>query len=405
MPSFNYYLDMRENRKGERGIALWVRGCPKGETRPIIVRTGETIPQSKWDNSKQRVKPTYTGSPELNALLNQYEEDAKKCIRELELDRRNDFETAKAALRALFTPKKKNEFLTIFDEYLATQQPVWQPATFKKFKTLKAHLTTFAVRANFVLTFDAIDRHFEDAFRAFLVQDAVLLNNSVSKTFALVKTFLRWAEERGYHKNDAYRHFKVKASDKTEVIYLEREELMRLLEHDFSESPTLAKVRDVFCFQCFTGQRFSDIATFKFDDVKGNVWHIRTKKTRDTLQVPLTALALGIVEKYRADGRLPVISSQKTNQYIKEACRLAGIDTPTTIVRYRGNQRIDKTEPKYNLIASHTARRTFVSLSVANGMNHQAIMKITGHSDFKMLKKYLDVSDSLVSQEMEKAWK
>lgn len=402
MPSYNFYIEAQPNRKKEHAIMLWVRGCPRGEKRPIVIRTGECVPFAKWDKAKQRVKPTYTGSPELNALLNQYEEEAQKCVRELGLNKCNDFETAKSALQALFAPKKDTEFLAIYDQYLSAQEYLWQKNTLKKFKTLRQYLHTFS--EIFPLKFERINKDFEDKFRRYLVGNVGLLDNTVAKVFSMVKTFMRWAEEREYHSNLAYKNFKSPTSQ-IEVIYLLEDELMRLHDYDFTKNPTLEKVRDVFCFQCFTGQRFSDIAKFRFEDVHEGVWHVRTTKTKDIIKVFLIPKALKILEKYRPSGALPVISAQNTNYYIKEACEAAGIDEPTTIVRYQGNKRIETTEPKYKFIATHSARRTFVSLSIGRGMKAEEIMKITGHTSHKMLKKYLDVADKSVHKAMKEAWK
>jgi integrase len=125
------------------------------------------------------------------------------------------------------------------------------------------------------------------------------------------------------------------------------------------------KVRDVFCFQCYTGQRFSDIANLKREDIKGNTWHLHTYKTRDIIKVPLTPGALDILKKYENQANpLPVISHQKTNDIIKEVCEKAKINSLETKVMYRGKERIEIKKPKHDLISTHTARRTFVTLSL-----------------------------------------
>ena len=60
------------------------------------------------------------------------------------------------------------------------------------------------------------------------------------------------------------------------------------------------------------------------------------------------------------------ISSQKFNDYIKEQCKEAGIDTPTKgavtkVVEVEGKKVKRKTQgifPKHKLISSHTLRKT-----------------------------------------------
>ena len=89
------------------------------------------------------------------------------------------------------------------------------------------------------------------------------------------------------------------------------------------------------------------------------------------------------------EGKLPVsISNQKTNIYLKELGEFAGINEPLLITKYRGVEVVEIKEPKYNLMTSHTARRTFVTLSLEKGMRPETVMEITGHKDYKMFKKY-----------------
>lgn len=73
-------------------------------------------------------------------------------------------------------------------------------------------------------------------------------------------------------------------------------------------------------------------------------------------------------------------------------------------VTYRGNERIEEREAKYTMISTHTARSTFVTLSLERGMRPESVMKITGHSDFKMMKKYIRLTENVVVQEMATIW-
>lgn len=131
---------------------------------------------------------------------------------------------------------------------------------------------------------------------------------------------------------------------------------------------------------------------------------LRTQKTKQPLEIPLNQYALAILDRYRKAGKLPLISAQKTNAYVKEACQIAGINDTMTVVHYRGNERIERTAEKWTFIASHTARRTFVTLSLERGMRPETVMKITGHTDAKMLKKYIVLSSNVAQKEMQQVW-
>jgi integrase len=221
----------------------------------------------------------------------------------------------------------------------------------------------------------------------------------------MLRTFLKWAEDRGYTTNENYKKFKA-SNEHVDIICLSEDELFRIYNADFSHNKKLDRVRDVFCFGCFTGQRFSDLANIKREDIKGFSWWIRTKKTRDIIEIPLNEFALEILNKYPEQFKpLPVMSNQKMNDYLKEMGKYLCIDEQITRVRYSGAKRIEVTEPKYNFISSHIARRTFVTLSLEKGMRPETVMTITGHKDFKTLQRYIRISSKVKNAEMNNIWK
>ena len=79
---------------------------------------------------------------------------------------------------------------------------------------------------------------------------------------------------------------------------------------------------------------------------------------------------------------------------------MCGIDEPVTITYYKGNQRYDEVYPKYALIGTHTARRTFISNALMLGIPPQTVMKWTGHSDYKAMKPYIDIADRAKAESM-----
>ena len=275
----------------------------------------------------------------------------------------------------------------------------------KKYKVLKNHLTEFQKVKKFTIAFNNIDLLFYDKFTLFLQNDKKHTNNTVSKYFDLLKTFLRWATERNSNNKTDFQKFKT-ATEKTDIIYLTENELLSIYNKDLSNNKALDKVRDVFCFACFTGARFSDVSSLKKEDIRGKNWYLRTTKTKDVLQIPLNEYAIEILNKYSDCERvLPVISSQKTNQHLKELCKLAEIDDPITIVKYRGAERIEEIYPKYELVSTHCARRSFVTLSLEKGMRAETVMEITGHSNYKTFKKYIKITSKVKEIEMNNIWK
>ncbi|MEG1763319.1 MAG: site-specific integrase, partial [Bacteroidales bacterium] len=165
--------------------------------------------------------------------------------------------------------------------------------------------------------------------------------------------------------------------------------------------------RDVFCFCCFTSLRYSDAYNLKRGNIKGEVMEITTIKTADKLIIELNDYAKAILAKYKDvpfpnDKALPVVSNQKMNDYLKELGKLAGIDEVVQNTYYIGNKRIDESAPKYKLLGTHAGRRTFICNALALGIPADVVMKWTGHSDYKAMKPYIEIADSVKAKMMDK---
>jgi integrase len=186
---------------------------------------------------------------------------------------------------------------------------------------------------------------------------------------------------------------------------LNDEEFERLFDFDFSNMKKYERVRDVFCFSCVSGLRYSDLLQLKQEHITENEVNLRVQKTKQLLNIPLNKYSKSILSRYKGELKpLPVISNQKMNKYIKEICQLAEINTPIEIVRYKGAVKIPTTYPKYELMSVHVGRKTFATLSLLKGMNYEVAMSITGHKDYKSFSRYVRVAQKEKQFAMSKAW-
>lgn len=153
--------------------------------------------------------------------------------------------------------------------------------------------------------------------------------------------------------------------------------------------------------------RYSDVAKLRRSDIHDDGLHVVTKKTSDALVIPLNNHSRAILDKYRDqafknDLALPVISNVKMNVYLKTLCQECGIDEPVRIVWFTGNVRHENVFPKYELITTHAARRTFVVTALRLGIPAEIIMKFTGHSSFAAMKPYIAIVNELKEKAMER---
>jgi integrase len=296
------------------------------------------------------------------------------------------------------TEKKDGTLFDIFDAFVSETGRLnqWSRTYFQKYAALKNHLLDFDAG----LSFDKLDKINLMNFVVFLRDELEMRNTSIDNQLLYLRRFLRWATENKHNKNLDFQVFnpKLKVSEK-KVIFLDWDELITVYNFNIPAHMTgIERVRDVFCFCCFTGLRYSDVANLKRSDVFDTHISIITVKTADSLKIELNDYSSAILDKYKdeefpGDLALPVITNQRMNDHLKELCKLCGIDKPVTVTYYKGNRRIDEVYPKYELIGTHAGRRTFVCNALMLGISPQIIMKWTGHSDYKSMKPYVDIAD------------
>lgn len=372
---------------------------------------GVKVLPKHWKN--QRIKPNLVGEDynyhlEFNKLLEDFREKVFTVFRYFHLneipmdlqlveEKINDKSFGKNAL----SPK----FFISFQEFIDTNRSTKAHSTIKIYNTVMGFLKQFQKHSNYKLSFDSINIDFNERFRDYCFEERKILNNYYGKLISILKIFMNWSLERGYHNNLKFKKFK-RVEDNIEVIYLTMEELKILYDFKF-HSKRLSQIRDIYCFGCFTGLRYSDIRQLKQSNIYRDYIKINIVKTKSVDQkIPLNKYSREILGKYKDTiyRPLPIISNQKFNDYIKECCRVAKIDTPITITRYIGQKRIDKTIPKYELITSHTARKTFVTNSLVLGMKEMVVRNITGHKNESSFRRYVEIAEDFKQKEMENTW-
>jgi len=392
-------------------------------SKRIEFTTGYRIDATKWNADKQRVKNGCSNklkqsASEINASLLEYYTEIQSIFKRFEVeDVMPTPEQIKEAFNALHKPvseepKPKKEalpcdFFQVFDDFVEDcgRQSNWTDSTFEKFAAVKNHLTNFREG----LTFEFFDERGLNDYVGYLRDVKEMRNTTIGKQLSFLKWFLRWAFKKGVHQNNAYDSYKPKLkSTQKKIIFLTWDELNRLREFKIPfNKQALERVRDVFLFQCFTGLRYSDVFNLRRSDIKGDHIEVTTVKTSDSLIIELNNHSKAILDKYKDvafeyDKVLPVITNQKMNDYLKELAELAGIDEPIRQTYYKGNERIDDVTPKYALLGTHAGRRTFICNALALGIPPQVVMKWTGHSDYKAMKPYIDITDDIKANAMSK---
>ena len=309
-----------------------------------------------------------------------------------------------------------------FDEFVASQsvENNWKLSTLEKFSAIKNHFIAFDKN----LTFDRFTIDGLNDYVAYLRDTKEMRNSTIKKQLSFLKWFLKWATLKKYNTNIDYQSFfpKIKTTEK-KVIFLDWTELMKVYKFDFSTATktledgtiielesenkkALDRVRDVFCFCCFTSLRYSDVENLKRSDIKNNEIHITTIKTDDSLTIDLNNYSRAILAKYANEvypnnKALPVISNVRMNDHLKDMGEVCGLNEEIAITYFKGAKRVDEVYKKYDLLTTHCGRRTFICNALTLGIAPQTVMKWTGHTDYKSMKPYIDIADAEKKKSME----
>lgn len=307
--------------------------------------------------------------------------------------------------------KERSNFVFDFiDKYIEDNASSREKGSMGVYKALKKHLKDFETAKRKKVSFDKIDYSFFLEFQNFLINNKTktaplgLGNVTIAKQLSTLKTFLNYARMHGIVVSDNYKDFKIK-KESLEVIALTNEEFETLYNIDLSKNKKLDQVRDVFCFSCATGLRYSDLSQLKREHIKAGEIRLTVTKTKQKLTIPLNPYSFAFLEKYSSLHQpLPVISNQKMNEYVKELCKKAGINEPVQIVRFRGARREENTYPKHELVSVHTGRKTFATLSLEKGMSAEEVMKIGGWKSYASFARYVNITQKRMKVVMSKAW-
>jgi integrase len=175
-----------------------------------------------------------------------------------------------------------------------------------------------------------------------------------------IKVFMTEAIDLNYTKNMEFKHKKFSMSEvDVDAVSLSEQEVINLYNFKF-ENKRLEQVKDLFVFGCCTGLRFSDYSAVEKENIvniDGDLFiKIIPNKTDDLVIIPCNPIVLDIFKKYEGNyNTLPkALSNQKFNEYIKEACQIAGLTE-------KGRLSTHLKAELFNCITSHTARRSFAT--------------------------------------------
>ena len=276
-------------------------------------------------------------------------------------------------------------------------------------------------------TWTDVNKSLTDRFVCFMEDEGYMVK-SINKYLICFRAMVGYALEQGMHENTiALKSFskkKVQESDKAKEIYLTGAELQALYEMKLEGLKETA--RDVFLVGCYTCQRFSDYSRLERENftttAKGTkIVRIVQEKTGNSVVIPiLNDNLLHIAEKY--DYEIPKVNDVVLNRYIKQILKELSVTVSSlarlerTVLTMKERTKEERGEvsftrdtkghvvkPRYDLVSSHTARRSGITNLYLTGLfDSFQMMSVSGHKDEKTFNEYIKLSSDEIADAIAK---
>ena len=379
----------------------------------LKISTGLKAKYTDWDFKKQcfKNKATVEDFDQHNATLNALEQKINEAYNHLNEEGTN---FSPALLKAKFDKLNNNHitkvtkerlvFADIISRFLDYKKGMISAVTLRSYNQALRLIQKFEKHHNTTLECEDIDTVFHKAFVNYLEEIEDFKLNTIGKHIKTVKTFMNYALNEGYTTNQRFKSSEFKViKENTTQIYLDENEIKAMHDFDFSKYPDLAHARDLFLMGYYTGQRVSDYNSYKQEDIVEQngvqFFKIVQKKNRKRGKIilcPITKEMQKIMNS-RHDGLPPTkIHDKDLNLLIKQVGQHIQVDSLNQLIKCtytKGGKEEIVFIKKYNLIGSHTARRSFATNMYKKGMPVYDIMLFTGHTTEKEFYKYIRIKD------------
>ncbi|MBR1774844.1 MAG: integrase catalytic domain-containing protein [Bacteroidales bacterium] len=386
-----------------------------------------------WDEKQQNVKSRISiNSTEKTELIRKIQELKRVCEKAYD-DLKHSADSiisdnfVRCVERQIYPERyAKSDFFAVWDKFLQAKSNLsflGQRALIQCKDNLvrfEKYMQTFKDR-RFVLSFNSINDIIIQEYYYFIINEYQYISNPAMQDFYTrlecrqwkterhintangrikkFRTFWLWAIKSGYTEKNPFNTFTIPTDRYATPIFLLPEEVKKIYSLDLSANVYLEKARDIFVFQCMVGCRREDLWSLTRDNIQDGVLSYIPKKTiesnQKTLRVPLNSIAIEILEKYKDEEKpLPLdCSMDYYNRAITQIAYKAGLDRKVTVFNTKGLPEIKELK---EVLTSHIARKTFISILINNGVAPQVISSMSGHTaNSKAFARYFEIEDDI----------
>ncbi len=266
----------------------------------------------------------------------------------------------------------------------------------RQYRNIARHLSNFEKNRGIELTSENLN----DALMEDFIDYLKSLNRALSTVSSIIdktKYMLRRMQRDGYLINTSVFDISV-PKEHPETVYITSEEI-ELIYKMKAQGTGQQAAKDLFVVGCLTGMRFSDYSQLTSKNIVGNTIQRKTLKTGEVVIVPMHRIVREIIDKNNGFPRYEN-SLQNFNTMIKRICKRAGLVDSVLSERTRGHKIERKKLKRYEMIGSHTARRSFATNAYLSGIMAAKIMLITGHQTEQAFFKYIRIDKKENAREL-----
>lgn len=401
---------------------------PKATT-PTLINFHMTLPDGKLKRSISRfIKPTdwdtdtQTPHPSKDRALKEISQVIESIIEVIPVVRadckRNNRVVSKADMNAaldVILQKKKyskaeepgGDMLTDFkliiegmrDGKILTpgrNKKRYKPATIRNYeeRTLPK-LELFFKESKIAPTYDTVTLQLYYQFISWC-HKLDLSDNSIGTYIKCWRRMGQVALAQGKHSNLIFENeeFAILKED-TDDIYLDETKIKALSDLKLVGGYEVA--RDWFVLDCYLGLRVSDLRRVTMADFAGDYFQFVNQKTGAEVAIKVNRIAKAIIKKWK--GLPPPLSDVKLNEYIKEVAKSAKLNKKFIYKITKGGVLVTEALEEWQMVSSHTCRRSFITNLLKMGFAHAHVMKLAGIKRYETLMKYFKQSAEDVAEE------
>jgi integrase/recombinase XerD len=385
IPTLNYYVfTNRVNKRGETSVFLRFTKDRKSS----YVNTKIKVPVKFWDQTRQRLKPSYSLATITNVLLEKKMLEVKEKL--LNEAMHKNFITSRKAKESIVS-KQSNNFFVLVDQYMNDLNLQGKIGTIDKSKSIFIKFEKFLGSRN--ISLHDIDEDTLNRFQNELREKYKNKTNTIHSNLKTIRRIFSIAVRKKIitSDDDPFKGYELK-TEKTNRDFLTEAELKRIANLDLKNNSRLEKYRDIFIWTTISGGlRISDVVLLQKRNIDDGCINLMIRKTNTPHRIKLSGVAFEMLNKY-------MVNCIGQNDFIFDMVP-PSLDTEDQI---KTDRAITSATASYNLalkeimkmaqinkqISSHSARITFISLAINMGIDVKTVQEIATHSDLKMTSRY-----------------